>query len=127
MSTAAATALAVASSPSFGSSCRTTANAEKLNKRIKQQKDNNGKKTQTNFIDSTYLIPAVYLKAPLRNTTARHTCLTVQLSQSLLGQYKIQPNIFDPSQIISAKEEFPYPLPTFIFTQWTLLLCTKTS
>lgn len=77
-----------------------------------------------NFTGSMDLIPAVYLKVPLRSTTTQPTCLTLQLSQRLLGQYKIQPNILDPPQIISPKDEFPYPLPTFIFT--TLLLCTKT-
>lgn len=46
MSTVAPIALTVASSPSFSSSRRTTANADKLNKRIKQQKDNNGKNLQ---------------------------------------------------------------------------------
>lgn len=40
---------------------------------------------------------------------------------------KIQPNMLDPLQMMSSKDEFPHLLLAFIFTQWTLLLCIKTS
>jgi len=91
MSTVAAMALA-ASSPSPSSSHRTTANTDQPNKQINQHQDSNGKKTQFyRFCGS-----AAGLQVPLRNTTAQHTCLTVQLSQSSQGQYKIQPNIAEP-------------------------------
>lgn len=40
---------------------------------------------------------------------------------------KIQPNMLDPLQMISSKDEFPYLLPTYIFTQCALFFFTKMS